>query len=65
MGPTFPARILNNTVMLNYEAGISFVFHFQDKFQNEALTHDNLHLKENDIVKINICNQDLEFGGDI
>lgn len=46
MGPTYPARIIGNSVLLSYEEGmISFVFEYSEKDYKDGakdLTHDQL-----------------------
>ena len=59
MGPTFPPRVIGNSVLLSYDNNISFVFMYSEKEFKEGLSdlkkeQDNLLRLENTLVKINV-----------
>jgi hypothetical protein len=59
MGPTFPPRVIGNSVLLSYDSNISFVFMYSEKEFKEGLSdlkkeQDNLLRLENTLVKINV-----------
>ena len=56
LGPTFPPRIVGNTVLLSYE-GVSFVFEYSEKEFKEGVNElhpDGLQVLDNRLVKINL-----------
>lgn len=59
MGPTFPPRVIGNSVLLSYDSNISFVFMYSEKDFKDGLgelkkEQENLLRLENSLVKINI-----------
>ncbi|CDW73451.1 UNKNOWN [Stylonychia lemnae] len=67
MGPTYPPRIIGNSVLLSYENyPISFVFEYSEKMFKEGsreLTIDQLQVQENRLVKLNLVDNH-EYGSD-
>mmetsp|Transcript_40299 Transcript_40299/g.38769 ORF Transcript_40299/g.38769 Transcript_40299/m.38769 type:complete len:217 (-) Transcript_40299:694-1344(-) len=70
MGPTFPGKIFNENVLLTYE-GISFVFAYGEgtdpisgKKVQQELKPENIHLRENELAKVNIMRKDFVFKWD-